>query len=220
MVQRLCGSLHVLYYAIAWTTATGEDLVAWARDNAADPFNAAVRYQAYVLRPDLKYPVFGDALGTAPAGAAGQRGLLDMLAWATGLPAAQSLADEVSVRLPAGQDYGGREAWHQVVFYEPRGRRGRDLPLAAHLSPTAADVVVMRGSWSDEDALHLTLRVATGSTPRQHLEAGSFQSSSVAPPSPCTPARGTGSSQTNHWLNWYAAAAVHSRQHALDRATG
>jgi MYXO-CTERM domain-containing protein len=209
---------YALYYAIAWTTATGEDLVAWARENASDPFNAAVRYQAYALRPDLKYPVFGDALGAAPAGAAGHRGLLDMLAWATGSPAAQSLAEEVSVRLPAGQDYGGREAWHQVVFYEPLrpSRPSRiDLPLAAHLSPTAADVVVMRGSWSDEDALHLTLSCGDWFTPRQHLEAGSFQLFRRT-----ALAVHTGvwdGFETNHWLNWYAQRSIHANTLAIVR---
>lgn len=207
---------YALYYAIAWSTAMGEDLVAWAQQNASDPFGAMVRYHPYALRPDLRYPTFGDALSEAPAGAAGQRAVLDMLAWATGSPVTQSLANEVTVRLPAGQDYGGPEAWHQIVFWEPArpSRPARvDLPLAAHLSPTAADVVVMRGSWDDTDAVHVTLSCGDWFTPRQHLEAGSFQIYHRAPLAVHTGAYD--GFETNHWLNWYAQRSVHANTLAV-----
>ncbi len=207
-----------LYFTLAWTTAMGEDLVAWARQNASDPFGAYVRYHPYALRPDLRYPTFGDAFAEAPAGAAGQRAMLDMLAWATGSPVTQGLANEVSVRLPAGQDYGGLEAWHQVVFWEPArpSRPARvDLPLAAHLSPTAGDVVVMRGSWDDAEALHLTLSCGDWFTPRQHLEAGSFQIYRRAPLAVHTGAYD--GFETNHWINWYAQRSVHANTLAIVR---
>ncbi len=210
---------YALYFAIAWSTATDEDLFAWARMNAGDPFGAAVRYEAYALRPDLQFPAAGDLPTELPSGIAGQRAVLDMLAWGTGSTVAQSLADEVSVRLPINQDYQGRDAWHQVVFYEsarPSRPSRVDLPLAAHLSPTAADVVVMRGSWNEDDALHLTLSCGDWFTARQHLEAGSIQLYRRAPL-----LVHTGSYdgfETNHWLNWYAQRSAHANTLSVVRA--
>jgi hypothetical protein len=209
---------YALYFAIAWTTSTGEDLFAWARQNVNDPFGAWVRYEAYALRPDMRFEPYGDALGEAPPGAAGNRPLLDMLAWATGTPIAQALANEITARLPTGTDYQGPEAWHQIVFYDPLrpSQPGRDdLPFAAHLSPTAADVVVMRGSWNDPEALYLTLSCGDYFTRRQHIEAGSFTLYRRVPLAVHT---GTWDGyETNHWLNWYAQRSIHANTLAVLR---
>lgn len=209
---------YALYFTIAWSTATGEDLVTWARTTAGDPFGGMVDYVAYGLRPDMRFPTFGDALGDPPPNAAGTRAVLDLLAWATGSPVAQSLANEVTLRLPVGQDYQGSEAWHQVVFYDPQRPTQparADLPLAAHLGPRSADVVVMRGAWQDEGAVHVALSCGDWFTRRQHLEAGSFQ---VFRSAPLLTHTGTWDGyETRHWLNWYAQRSVHANTLAVVR---
>jgi hypothetical protein len=208
---------YALYFAVAWTTATGEDLVAWAR-GAGDPFGGLASYYAYGLRPDLRFPAFGDAPGETPPGATGNRPVLDMLAWATGLPVAQALSNEVTLRLPPGQDYTGGEAWHQVVFYDPMrtARPARaELPLGAHLAPGTSDVVVMRGGWDDPGAAHVVLSCGDWFTRRQHIEAGSFQIYRGAPL-----AAHTGSwdgYETRHWVSWYAQRSVHANTLAIVR---
>jgi hypothetical protein len=121
------------------------------------------------------------------------------------------MANEVTLRLPANQDYQGAEAWHQVVFYEPLrpSRPSRiDLPLAAHLAPGASDVVILRGSWNDNDAMHVALSCGDWHTRRQHLEAGSFQ---IFRRTPLAVHTGTWDGfETNHWVNWYAQRSAHA----------
>jgi len=208
---------YALYFALAWTTATGEDLVAWAR-GVGDPFGGLESYYAYGLRPDLRFPNFGDIPPEFVPGAEGNRPVLDMLAWATGLPVVQALAEEVSRRLPAGRDYNTGEAWHQVIFYDPARTRTpsrAQLPLGAHLAPGTGDVVVMRGGWDDPDATHLVLSCGDWFTRRQHLEAGSFQLYRRAPL-----AVHTGSwdgYETRHWLNWLAQRSIHANTLAILR---
>jgi len=208
---------YALYFALGWTTATGEDLVAWAR-GAGDPFGGLESYYAYGLRPDLTFPAFGDVPTDVVPGAAGNRPVLDMLAWGTGLPVAQALAEEVSLRLPAGRDYAGGEAWHQVVFYDPARTRAparAQLPLGAHLAPGTGDVVVMRGGWDDPGAAHLVLSCGDWFTRRQHLEAGSFQLFRRAPLAAHT---GTWDGhETRHWLNWLAQRSIHANTIAVVR---
>lgn len=208
---------YALYFALAWTTATGEDLVAWAR-GVGDPFGAMESYYAYGLRPDLRFPDAGDTVNDPEPGAAGHRAVLDMLAWGTGLPVVQALAEEVTLRLPAGQDYRGAEAWHQVVFYDPARTRTptrAQLPLGAHLGPGTSDVVVMRGGWDDPDATHLVLSCGDWFTRRQHLEAGSFQ---IFRRTPLAVHTGSWDGyETPHWLHWLAQRSVHANTLAVFR---
>ncbi|MBL8601315.1 MAG: hypothetical protein JNK72_05275 [Myxococcales bacterium] len=200
-----------LYFASAWSTATGEDLFTWAERQANDPFGAAVRYAAYALRPDLRFATYGDATEAQLRESRRVRPVLDMLSWGTGSSVAQGMAEEMTQRLAAGSDYVGPELWHQLVFYDP-GRPSMparsSLPLAAHLSPTAEDAVVMRSSWSDDDATYITLSCGDFFSPRQHLEAGSFQ---IYRRAPLIVHTGTFDGfESPHWISWYAQRSVHA----------
>ncbi len=196
--------------AAAWTTATEEDLFAHARTRG-DVFNNAVRYFAYVLRPDFRFANFGDSSDTQLNPANQLRPLLDLLAWGTGSTVAQSLALEATRRLPTAADYNGPEIWQQLVFYSPErpAQPGRDsLPLAAHLGATSEDVVVMRSSWDDADATWVSLSCGDWFSTRQHLETGSFQIYRFNPLAVSTGAYD--GFETNHWINWYAQRSAHA----------
>ncbi|MEZ4410833.1 MAG: DUF4962 domain-containing protein [Polyangiales bacterium] len=199
-----------LYLATAWTTATTEDLFAYARGHG-DFFTAWPTYLSYVLRPDFRYAPFGDATESQLDSARTLRPVADMLAWGTGSTVAHALAEEATRRLPTGRDFNGPEAWQQVVFYSPErpARPSRvDLPTAAHLSPTAEDVVVMRSSWDDPDATWVSLSCGDWFSRRQHLEAGSvmiFRRAALAVHT------GTlDGFESAHWLNWYAQRSAHA----------
>lgn len=200
-----------LYYAAAVTTATDVDFFGYAQSHDGDPLGQWPRYAAYVLRPDYRFATYGDA---TPAELSPQRRLrpvLDLLAWGTGSGLAQSLAEESTLRQPVSQDYNPPEAWHQLLFYDPSrpATPARTaLPLAAHLSATAGDAVVMRSSWDDESAAYLTFTCGDFFTPRQHLEAGSLQLYRRAPLLVHT---GTFDGfESPHWLQWYAQRSVHA----------
>ncbi len=205
-----------LYYAAAVATATDTDLFAYARTHDGDPLGQWSRYAAYVLRPDFRFATYGDA---TPAELSPQRRLrpvLDLLAWGTGDPLAQSMAEESTLRLPSGQDYNPPEAWHQLLFYDPTRPSTPPraaLPLAAHLSPTAGDAVVMRSSWDDEGAAYLTFTCGDFFSPRQHLEAGSLQLYRRAPLLVHT--GNFDGFESPHWLQWYAQRSVHANTLAV-----
>lgn len=208
---------NALYYAAAFTTATDEDLFAWSRAHG-DAFGAFGQYAAYVLRPDFRFANFGDSTDQQLNPARSLRPTLDMLAWGTGSPLAQGLAEETSRRVNIGQDYNGPEAWHQIFFYapdRPQSPSRVDLPLAAHLSPTAEDVVVMRSSWTDEDATWVSLSCGDWFSTRQHIEAGSLQIFRRAPLVVSTGAYD--GFETQHWLDWYAQRSVHASTLAVYR---
>lgn len=196
--------------AAAWTTATEEDLFAHARTRG-DVFNLAVRYLAYALRPDFRFANFGDSTDAQLNPANQLRPVLDLLAWGTGSPVAQSLALETTRRLPTAADYNGPEIWQQLVFYSPErpAQPGRDsLPLAAHLGATSEDVVVMRSSWDDADATWVSLSCGDWFSTRQHLETGSFQ---IYRYNPLAVSTGTYDGfETSHWINWYAQRSAHA----------
>jgi MYXO-CTERM domain-containing protein len=200
-----------LYHAIAWSTATDEDLFAWARTRANDPFGAFVQYESYVMRPDFKFPHFGDfAEGSANPNNL-LRPVLDMLAWGTGSTVAQAMADETTRRLPVSQDYSPYDSWHQILFYEPArpNRPARtDQALSAHLSPQAEDIAVLRSTWNDPEARWIAISCGDWFSTRQHLEAGTFQ---VYYNSALTvPTGAYDGFETAHWFNWYAQRSIHS----------
>ncbi len=201
---------NALLLAAAWTTGTDEDLFAHARMHGA-PFDAAVTYLAYVLRPDFRFAPFGDATDAQLAPAGQLRPVLDLLAWGTGSTIAQALALETSNRVPAGSDYNGAEAWQQLVFYAPERPAvpsRSSLPLAVHLGATTEDVVVMRSSWDDGAATWITLSCGDWFSTRQHLESGSLQ---VFHQAPLAVSTGTYDGfETAHWINWYAQRSAHA----------
>lgn len=206
-----------LYLSAAWTTATGEDLFAYARSHG-DFFTRWPRYLSFVLRPDFRYAPFGDATEPQLDPSGTLRPVADLLAWATGSTLAHTLADEATRRLPAGRDFNGPEAWHQVLFYSPEqpSRPSRvDLPTAAHLSPTAGDTVVMRSDWADPESTWISLSCGDWFSRRQHLEAGSvmiYRRTALAVHT------GTFDGfETNHWLNWYAQRSAHANVIAVYR---
>jgi MYXO-CTERM domain-containing protein len=203
--------------AAAWTTATDEDLFAHARTHG-DVFGLSIRYLAYVLRPDFRFAAFGDSTDAQLSPANQLRPVLDLLAWGTGSPLAQSLAAEATRRLPAASDYNGPEIWQQLVFYSPErpAMPARDaLPLAAHLGATSEDVVVMRSSWDDTTATWVSLSCGDWFSARQHLEAGSFQ---IFRRDPLAISTGTFDGfETAHWLNWSAQRSIHSNVVTITR---
>jgi len=205
-----------LYYAAAVTTATDTDFFAYAQSHDGDPLGQWPRYAAYVLRPDFRFATYGDA---TPAELSPQRRLrpvLDLLAWGTGNPLAQSLGEETTLRLPVGQDYNPPESWQQLLFYDPTRPTTPPrsaLPLAVHLSPTAGDAVVMRSSWVDDDAAYLTFTCGDFFTPRQHLSAGSLQLYRRAPLLVHT--GNFDGFESPHWLQWYAQRSVHANTLAV-----
>ena len=199
----------VLYWAAAWTTATDEDAFAYARSHG-DPFGAFIQYEAYALRPDFRYAAFGDATDPMLTPALRTRPVLDMLAWGTGSTVAQGLAEEVTRREPAAQDYAGTEAWHQLVFYDPARPDQPDrttLPTARHLSQGAEDVVVMRSGWGDSDTW-VSFSCGDYFTAHDHDEVASVQIHRLAPLLVSTGY--FDGVETPHWINWFAQHSVHA----------
>lgn len=202
---------NALYLAAAWTTATSEDLFATTRARGGDAFNRWSRYLSYWLRPDLRFPAYGDATARQQNPAGSLRPVLDLLAWGTGASLPHNLGDELTRRLPVATDYNGPEAWHLPVFYDPvrPARAGRaGLPLAAHLAPATGDAVVLRSSWDDTEATWISLTCGDWFTTRQHLDVAALQVFRRAPL-----VVGTGvydGFETQHWLGWYAQRSVHA----------
>lgn len=199
-----------LQFAAAWTTATDDDMFAYARDRADDVFNLWVRYEAHALRPDFRYAPFGDVTDDDTSSEGFTRPVLDMLAWGTGAPEAQSLALEVSRRARVARDYVGTESWHQLVFYDaarPASPSWQQLPTAMHFSPTAEDVVVMRSGWGNDDTW-VSLSCGDWFSGHQHMEVGGLQ---IYRRAPLVVSTGYYDGfESPHWINWYAQHSVHA----------
>ena len=209
-VQPTLGSLA--WYALAWSTATDEDVF------AAHPalFEGYLRFHAYALRPDGRYVYFGDTTDNKQSVELFSRWLIDAITTGTGSPLGQALSMYVRDASRPGYDYPGTNAYLIPLLYDA----SRDatatpldtLPLARWHSPGVQDVAVIRSSW-DDDATHIYIACGDYMSAHQHDEAGSFQVFRYA--------QLTGSTgyydayNSDHWQNYYSQHSVHANTLAI-----
>ena len=209
-VQPTIGSLA--WYALAWSTATDEDVFA-AR---AALFEGYLRFHAYALRPDARYVYFGDTSDNKQSVELFSRWLIDAITTGTGSPLGQALSMYVRDASRPGYDYPGANAFLIPLLYDA-SRDAMATPLeslstGAWLSRGVQDIAVIRSGWGD-DATHLYIACGDYMSAHQHDEAGSFQVFRHA--------QLTGTSgyydayNSDHWQNYYSQHSVHANTLAI-----
>lgn len=213
-VQPSLGSLA--WYALSWTTATDDDIFAWARTNASDLFEGYLAFHAYAWRPDNKYVYFGDTSDPKQSIELFSRWLIDAMTTGSGSKLGQGLSLENKAKSQPWYDYAGANGHLIALWYDatkdaqatPRSA----LPTARWLSQGAADIAILRSGWGDDDTL---VYVACGDYfgAHQRMESGSFQIFRRA--------QLTGSTgyydafDSDHWLNYYSQHSVHANTLAI-----
>ncbi|HJZ86025.1 MAG TPA: hypothetical protein VKN99_12690 [Polyangia bacterium] len=213
-VQPSLGSLA--WYALAWSTATDENIFAYARQQAGDLFEGYLRFHAYAMRPDYRYFYFGDTTDNKQSIELFSRPLVDMLTLGTGSPLGQALSLEIKAHARPGYDYSGADGFLLALLYDasrdgaatPRSQ----LPLGAWMSRGANDVVILRSGWGADDTV---VMISCGDYlgPHQHDESGSFQ---IFHHGPLTGSTGYYDSfDSPHWANYYSQHSVHANTLAI-----
>jgi hypothetical protein len=165
------------WHALAWTSATDENLFAYASANANDLFDGYLQMLAYDLRGDYRFFYFGDTADDKQTILGAARPFVDMLTTGTGSTLGQGLSIEIGANANGG-DYLAGDGYLSALFYDatkdvvatPRA----SLPTARWLSPGAKDIAILRSGWGPDDtAIWMSCGDWMGS--HDHVEAGSFQ---------------------------------------------
>ncbi len=216
-VQPSLGSL--VWYATGWSTATDEDIFAFAANpanNLRDLFDGYIDFHAYAMRPDYKYFYFGDTTDNKQSIELFSRYLVDMLTAGTGSTLGQALSDEIKQSSRPGYDYSGADAFLMAIFYDASKDGGATprstLPTARWMSQGANDVAILRSGWGPNDTV-VMITCGDYLGPHQHDESGSFQIYAGA--------EMTGSTgyydnfDSPHWDNYYSQHSVHANTLAV-----
>jgi uncharacterized protein (TIGR03382 family) len=206
----------VSWYAMAWSTATDENIFNYVQTHANDLFNGYLAFFAYAMRPDYKYFYFGDVTDNKMTIELFSRVWVDMWTTGTGSALGQGLSLEIKANSRPGYDYSGADGYLSALFYDhtkdgtavPRST----LPTARWMSRGANDVVVIRSGWgADDTAIMITCGDYLG--PHQHDETGSFQ---IFHHAELTGATGYYDNfDTPHWDNYYSQHSVHANTLAV-----
>jgi hypothetical protein len=215
-VQPVLGSLA--WYALAWTTATDEDLFAWAESNAKDLFNGYIAFHAYALRPDGHYVYFGDTATPKQSVELFSRYLIDIFTTGTGSPVGQALSLEIKQLSRPGYDYAGVNGWIPPLVYDASKDASAtplpSLPTARWLSKGAQDVAILRSSWA-ADATHVWMTCGDYFGAHQHYESGAFQ---IFHRAQLTGSTGCYDAfDSDHWQNYYSQHSVHANTLAIEK---
>ncbi len=214
-VQPTVGSLA--WTLAAWTSATDEDLYAYARDHG-DLVEGYLRMHAYALRPDDKYVYFGDTADPKQTVELFSRWLIDMLTYGSRSPLGQGLSMHVRERSRPYYDYSGAQGWLMALLYdagrEATATRLADLPPTRWLGRGSQDIAVVRSGW-DRDSTYVWVSCGDYLSAHQHLEVGAFQ---MFRKSMLTGSTGTYDNfDSRHWWNYYAQKSVHANTLAIVR---
>jgi hypothetical protein len=215
-VQPVLGSLA--WYALAWTTATDEDLFSWAEANASDLFNGYIAFHAYAMRPHGQYVYFGDTVTSKQSVELFSRYLIDIFTTGTGSPVGQAVSLEIKQRSRPGYDYAGVNGWIPPLVYDAAKDASAtplaSLPTARWLSKGAQDVAVLRSSWDDE-ATHVWMNCGDYFGAHQRYESGAFQ---IFRSAPLTGSTGCYDAfDSDHWQNYYSQHSVHANTLAIEQ---
>lgn len=213
-VQPAIGS--AAWYASAWSSATDDDIFAYAKAEAGDIWNGYIAFHAYATRPDYKYVYFGDTSDNKQSIELFSRYLIDILTLGTGSPVGQAFSLEIKESSQPGYDYSGADAWMMALFYDasknisatPRS----SLPTARWLGQGSNDVAILRSGWGPDDTF-VWLSCGDYFGAHQHYEAGSFQ---IFRKSLLTGSTGYYDSfDSDHWQNYYSQHSVHANTLAI-----
>jgi hypothetical protein len=204
------------WYAMAWSTATDENIFDYAQANANDLFNGYIDFFAYAMRPNHTYFYFGDTTDNKQTVELFSRQWVDMWTLGTGSTLGQGLSDEIETASRPGYDYAGADGYLLALFYDDTkdgtAQARSRLPLARWMSQGANDVVVMHSGWGTDD----TAVMITGGDylgPHQHDETGSFQ---IFWRGALTGNAGYYDTfDSPHWDNFYSQHSVHANTIAV-----
>jgi MYXO-CTERM domain-containing protein len=213
-VQPTLGSLA--WYALAWTTATDDDVFAWAKTNANDLMEGYLAFHAYALRPNGTYVYFGDTSSNKQSVELFSRYLVDILTTGTGSALGQGLSLGIQQLSRPGYDYAGDNGWMPALLYDASkdgaAAKLSSLPTARWLSQGAQDVAVMRSGWGPDDT-YVWMTCGDYFGAHQHVEAGAFQifrKSQLSGSDGCYDAF-----DSDHWANYYSQHSVHANTLAV-----
>jgi len=213
-VQPTIGALA--WYGAAWSTATDDDIHAWAKTNAKDLFDGYLRFHAYALRPDDKYVYFGDTADAKQSVELFSRWLVDMLNYGVGSPLGQRMSMEIRDRSRPYYDYNGADGYMIALLYDA-SKEASATPLASFekaqwLSKGANDIAVLRSGWGKDDT-YVWLSCGDYLGAHQHDESGALQ---IHRHSLLTGSTGYYDSfDTDHWANYYSQHSVHANTLAI-----
>ena len=207
-VQPSLGGLA--WFAATWSTATDDDIYAWAKQNAGDLLEGYLLFHAYAMRPDYKYVYFGDTSDNKQSIELFSRPLVDLLNYGLGSPLGQALSMEIRDSSRAYYDYSGADGYLIALLYdvskESSAKPRSQLPVARHLSPGAQDVAILRSGWSKDDTF-VWMSCGDYFGAHQRMESGSFQ---IFRKGILTGSTGYYDNfDSDHWVNYYSQHSVH-----------
>lgn len=199
------------WYALAWSTATDENVFTWAKTNANDLFDGYIDFLSYTMRPDYEYAYFGDTSDNKQSIQLFSRWLVDLFTEGTGSAYGQGLSLEIALNTPADYDYAGALRWKMALLFDasknasalPRSSR----PTARWMSPGAQDVASLRSGWGPDDVF-VYMTCGDYFSNHQHYEAGAFQ---IARNGILTGPTGYYDNYGDpHWYDYYSQHSVHA----------
>ncbi|MDQ3033817.1 MAG: heparinase II/III family protein, partial [Myxococcota bacterium] len=199
-----------------WSTATDEDLYAYARDHG-DLVEGYLRMHAYAMRPDARYVYVGDTADNKQSIELFSRWLVDMLTFGSDSPLGQALSLRIRELSRPGYDYAGASAWMSALLYDASRDASatpfESLETARWLGRGSEDVAVMRSGW-DADDTYVFLSCGDYFSGHQHIESGSFHVYGAG--AMLTGSTGTYDAfETDHWQSYYAQHSVHANTLAI-----
>ncbi len=204
------------WYALAWSTATDDNVFMWAQTNANDLFNGYIDFFSYTMRPDYNYAYFGDTSDNKQSIQLFSRWLVDLLTEGTGSHYGQGLSLEIAQSTPAYYDYAGAVRWKMALLFDasknasaqPRSSR----PTAKWMSQGAQDVASLRSGWGPDDVF-VYMTCGDYFSDHQHYESGAFH---IARSGILTGPTGYYDSYGDpHWYDYYSQHSVHANTLAV-----
>lgn len=221
-IQPTLGGLA--WYAAGWSTATDEDIYAYARSDAGDLLANYLQFFTYALRPDDNFVYFGDTNPAKQSTVLHTKWLVDMLNYGAGSPTGQWLSKHVWETSNSAQgfcsDVSCDEGWLVPLLYDT-GKDAtiqdpKELPTARWLGKGSNDIAILRSGWGKDDTF-VMMSCGDYLAAHQHDEVGSFQIFRHGILTGTTGSYETGQTGFDqpHWNNYHSQHSVHANTLAV-----
>ncbi len=166
----------ISHIVAAWWSATGQDLLAWAKDNQNDWLNRMLLFELWAILPDNRFYKTGDMWGGESYFASRQYQMpLDILTRVT--RSGPGRTKQVLMNESMGpRNYHPSVAYDFFIFQDPtiRPRPLSGLPTAAIWGRESVGYAFFRAGWGPDDAV-VFFRGGGVMNVHGHADVGNFQ---------------------------------------------